>query len=254
MIKTIKCDYCHGQNAIRLSFPGEYTWYNEATIDSSTGLSDQHEVYVCRDCGKVMLKKVGKTLEIVEKILDAEGVPIEVGDTVYCDDDPEPFTVALFDYPECGVYLALTKDPNNILLYKMEPSRLSHKRPILDADGVPIKVGDIVYGVSTNVGDVAYVSLGKGKAYTVTCIEANGENYLVDIAEVKGEWLLYSVSPEKLTHERPDSWERLEEDANLGCRDYCEKHRLEECDYNMRMHILARAKKLAGIEEEARND
>ena len=83
MIKTIKCDYCHGQNAIRLSFPGGYTWYDEATIDSSTGLSDEHEVYVCKDCGKVMLKKVRETLEIVEKILDAEGVPIEVGDTVY---------------------------------------------------------------------------------------------------------------------------------------------------------------------------
>ena len=63
MIKTIKCNYCHGQNAIRLSFPGEYSWYNEATIDSSTGLSDQHEVYVCTDCGKVTLKKVGETLE-----------------------------------------------------------------------------------------------------------------------------------------------------------------------------------------------
>jgi len=51
----------------------------------------------------------------------------------------------------------------------------------------------------------------------------------------------------------PDSWEKLEEDANLGYRDYCEKYRLEECDYNMRVHILARAKKLAGIEEEVRN-
>ena len=52
----------------------------------------------------------------------------------------------------------------------------------------------------------------------------------------------------------PDSWERLEEDVNLGCRDYCEKCRLEECDYNMRVHMLARAKKLAGVEKETRND
>lgn len=50
---------------------------------------------------------------------------------------------------------------------------------------------------------------------------------------------------------KPDSWEKLEEDVNLGCRDYCEKHRLEECDYNMRVHMLDRAKKLAGIEDEA---
>lgn len=244
MIKTIKCDYCHGQNAIRLSFPGEYAWYNKATIDSSTGLSDQHEVYVCKDCGKVMLKKVGETLEIVEKMLDAEGVPIEIGDTVYCDDDPEPFTVTLFDYPECGVYLTLAKDPNNTLLYKMEPSRLSHKCPILDTDGVPIKVGDIVYGVSTNVGDVAYVSLGKGKAYTVERIKANGENYLVDIAEAKNRWLVYSVSPENLTHEHFDSWEQFEEDVyHLITKGY-----LDTPDKDVK-DIVRRAKTLAKADE-----
>lgn len=185
MIKTIKCDYCHGQNAIRLSFPGEYTWYDVATIDSSTGLSDQHEVYVCKDCGKVMLKKVGETLEIVEKILDA--------------------------------------------------------------DGVPIKVGDIVYGVSTNVGDVSYVSLGKGKAYTVERIEANGENSLVDIAEAKDRWRLYSVSPENLTHECFDSWEQFEEDVyHLITKGY-----LDTPDRDVK-DIVRRAKALAKVKKETR--
>lgn len=42
-----------------------------------------------------------------------------------------------------------------------------------------------------------------------------------------------------------DSWERLKEDLNLGCRDYCERYRLEECDYNMRTHMFYRAKALA---------
>lgn len=44
---------------------------------------------------------------------------------------------------------------------------------------------------------------------------------------------------------RPDCWERLEEDVNLGCRDYCERYRLEECEYNVRSHMLERAKALA---------
>ncbi len=202
MIKTIKCDYCHGKNAVRLSFLGEYSWHDEVTINSSTGLSDQHEVYVCKDCGKVMLKKVGETLEIVENVFDAEGTPIEVGDIVYCDDDPEPFRVASFDGPE-HVCLTLVKDPNSILSYTMKSSHLSHKRPILDADGVPINVGDVVYGVPANVNDVIYFTLEKGKAYTVGCIEANGGKYLIDIAEVNGEWSIYSVSPENLTHEQP---------------------------------------------------
>ena len=45
-----------------------------------------------------------------------------------------------------------------------------------------------------------------------------------------------SMRPNELYSTPPDSWEKLEEDVNLGCRDYCEKHRLEECDYNMRLH------------------
>ena len=266
MIRTIKCDYCHGENAVRLSFPGDCVWHTEVTIDPSTGLSDQHEVYVCKDCGKVMLKKVGETLEIVEKIFDAEGVPIEVGDMVYCDDDPEPFKVVLLDDQKC-VYLALTKNPNDILLYKMESSRLSHKRPILDADGVPIDVGDDVYSVPVNVNGVIYSALEKGKAYTVERIEANGGNYLVDIAEAKDRWPMYSVSPENLTHERFDSWEQLEEDMMRGtsCRYFgvavdCQDcpHGIEQTDVpcwkNERIDILKRAKKLAGIKEEARND
>ena len=197
MIKTIKCDYCHGKNAVRFSFPGEYSWYNRGTIDPSAGFSNQYEVYVCKDCGKVMLKNVEEALEIVEKIFDAEGTPIEVGDTVYCDDDPEPFKVLSFDGPE-HVCLTLVKDPNSILLYTMKSSHLSHKRPILDADGVPINVGDVVYSVPA-----VYSALEKGKAYTVERIETNDGKYFIDIAEAKDRWPMYSVSPENLTHEQP---------------------------------------------------
>lgn len=61
------------------------------------------------------------------KVLDADGVPIEVGDTVYCDDDPEQLIVDSFDDPGC-VYITLAKSPNGIL-YTIEPSRLSHECP-----------------------------------------------------------------------------------------------------------------------------
>lgn len=59
-------------------------------------------------------------------------------------------------------------------------------------------------------------------------------------------FVLYGASNVSDFHlHRPDSWERLEEDLNLGCRDYCERYRLEECDYNMRAHMFYRAKALA---------
>lgn len=109
----------------------------------------------------------------------------------------------------------------------------------LDADGVPIRIGDKV-----NVDGEAMAVLG----YRLH----NGTLFL--IVKESGSIITYSPRPSSVRHFKyvpPDSWEKLEEDANLGCRDYCEKHRLEECDYNMRVHLLARAKKLAGIEEEA---
>ncbi len=55
----------------------------------------------------------------------------------------------------------------------------------------------------------------------------------------------YSYWLDSLHLRRPDSWERLEEDVNLGCRDYCERYRLDECEYNVRVHLLERAKALA---------
>lgn len=122
----------------------------------------------------------------------------------------------------------------------------SYMKLPLDADGVPIRLKDWVWyvGIDAEITKddpqqvVGFVSdLGMNGIYAVT-----------------RDYPDKAISPKMLTHrapEPPDSWAKLEEDANLGCRDYCEKHRLEECDYNMRVHLLARAKKLAGIEEEA---
>lgn len=67
----------------------------------------------------------GQICSAMVKVLDADGVPIEVGDTVYCDDDPEQLIVDSFDDPGC-VYLTLAKSPDGVL-YTIEPSRLSHE-------------------------------------------------------------------------------------------------------------------------------
>lgn len=108
------------------------------------------------------------------EVLDADGVPIKVGDTVYCDDDPEQLIVDSFDDPGC-VYITLAKSPNG-MLYTIEMSRLSH--------------------------------------------------------------------------ERPDSWERIEEDAKLAPRDYLEKRgmnpgKTERIVASMMADLVRRAKALA---------
>ena len=109
----------------------------------------------------------------------------------------------------------------------------SYMKLPLDADGEPIRVGDVLYS--------------SGNECRVVGITVKADEACVGVHTDEGTFLP-SVNPKYLSRKKPepaDSWEKLEEDVNLGCRDYCEKHRLEECDYNMRVHILARAKALA---------
>ena len=150
---------------------------------------------------------------------------------------------------DCISKLKTLEEENAGLRAKLEAfiqSDDSYMKLPLDADGVPIRLKDWVWyvGIDAEITKddpqqvVGFVSdLGMNGIYAVT-----------------RDYPDKAISPKMLTHRAPepsDSWAKLEEDANLGCRDYCEKHRLEECDYNMRVHILARAKKLAGIEGEA---
>lgn len=116
------------------------------------------------------------------------------------------------------------------------------KRPtpkVLDADGVPIKVGAVVY----------FVADKDDGALTVECIDVSGEKPVVDLvySDDRGTWHL--VDPEKLTHERPDSWERIEEDAKLAPRDYLEKRGMNpektERIASMMADLVRRAKALA---------
>lgn len=166
-----------------------YSRGNECRVVSITVKADEACVGVHTDEGvflpsvnpKYLSRKSTKPLEF--EVLDVGGVPIKVGDTVYCDDDPEQLIVDSFDDPGC-VYLTLAKSPNGIL-YTIEPSRLSH--------------------------------------------------------------------------ECPDSWAKLEEDASVGAQDYCanwlgidiRKTLTSDDDRAFAKDIIRRAKKLAGIEEEA---
>ena len=115
------------------------------------------------------------------------------------------------------------------------------KRPapeVLDADGVPIKVDDTVYFVD-----------GDARPLTVERIDANGGEPAVDLVYAGQILRWHSANPEKLTHERPDSWERIEEDAKLAPRDYLEKRGMNpektERIASMMADLVRRAKALA---------
>lgn len=83
------------------------------------------------------------------------------------------------------------------------------KRPApkaLDADGVPIKVDDVVYFVG-----------GSGVRYAVKDIGFEPDGAFVDIIDEEGRYSTM-VNPEKLTHERPDSWRLWGEDLDMAVK------------------------------------
>lgn len=123
-------------------------------------------------------------------------------------------------------------------------TRTEPPKPLLDRDGVPIEVGDTVYLVNLDFPmEVHDIHDGPGSYHTVECITEPGHTVGYD--------------PGRLTHEAPDSWERLEEDAGKGACDYfgseyCEcggcPHEMDpDCNVVVAMDIVRRAKALAGV-------
>ena len=135
-------------------------------------------------------------------------------------------------------------------MYAMHPL----KRPVpkvLDADGVEIKVGDTVWTLDGLEGVVTKVEDG------AACIACESDYAQREEAD-------------NLTHARPESWERLEEDACKGVCEYagayrksgtidsheCDGCRFDSdgngptCEQQMALDIICRAKALAGEEVE----
>ena len=59
-------------------------------------------------------------------VLCADGKPVSIGDTVYCDDDPEPLTVNSLTVSECGPVGVQSAAGAN---YTVPAGRLTHERP-----------------------------------------------------------------------------------------------------------------------------
>ena len=71
----------------------------------------------------------------------------------------------------------------------------------LDADGVPIRIDDVVYG-------------NPGIAWTVVGLRTSKLGWKVEMDNMP-----FLCEPDDLTHKKPeppDSWEKLEEDVNLS--------------------------------------
>ena len=165
------------------------------------------------------------------KVLDADGMEIKVGDRIYSIETGNSYTVRSIN----GSGTIEFKDFND---KGWSPKYFTHMQPAIDADGVLIKVGDTVWHHSGFAHGV------------VTSIDAGS---LMGTVRYVNGGVEFRDAAKDLTHARPDSWERLEEDAEKNPFDYCKDvgHRLDTCEnseaYKAR-DIVRRAKKLVGVE------
>lgn len=109
-------------------------------------------------------------------------------------------------------------------LYGSYGERVKRPAPkVLDADAAPIKVGDVVYFVG-----------GSGVRYVVKDIGFEPDGAFVDIIDEEGRYSTM-VNPEKLAHERLDSWRLWGEDLDMAVK-------VGEVD---KVEMMRRAKALA---------
>lgn len=182
------------------------------------------------------------------KVLDADGVEIREGDVLYS--------------VETGDYVIVDSiEPGNPWFAIADGAlqhcaKFTHRAPVLDADGEPIREGDTVY------------VLGFGEPLTVKGFTDDGRVLM----SFHGENSL-GYKPSRLTHEQPDTWERVEEDCAKFCIEYCGERGLlddacntaegdastrhctdcgESCEERMARDLVRRCRAL--VEKENRNE
>ena len=127
------------------------------------------------------------------KVLDADGVEIRVGDTVW--DVEFGCEHVVTKVSDGAVFVAFEDESAD----RCDPASLTHRAPVLAVDGKPLREGETVW--DTN-GDELVIGALENGGHTVICRYVD----VGDAIPVHGMW-----SPSDLTHERPvaDTWERL---------------------------------------------
>lgn len=130
-----------------------------------------------------------------------DGEPVRIGDIID-HDGVEERVQAVRVYRDAAV-LSLAGCDHEKLINVRSGERVMHP-PIYGKDGHPLMVGQTVYGHDGRAWKVTvldHARLGHSPEYNVRAVAADGSG---DRRELKAGWL---------THEQPDSWERLEADA-----------------------------------------
>lgn len=188
----------------------------------------------CTDCNAVIFERIADRIESERRLSEGvewprfeDGELVKIGDEVEFEGEAAKVRDVAFNAEMFSLGVATATTSGRVYGAFGEPV----KRPtpkVLGADGVEIKVGDTVYYD------------GDPEPLTVGSFDDPGCVYLTSAKGSDGT--LYTIEPSLLTHKRPDSWERLEEDAyHLVMSEYLETPEDDVRDIVRRAKALAKA-------------
>lgn len=200
-------------------------------IAKAFGIDCKHE-RTCRDCITKMMTAIADRIESERELPEGmewprfeDGGLVRIGDEVEFEGETMLVCDATFYADADGWALWCDREDMSGMLHGSYCERVKRPAPkVLDADGAPIKVGDTVYFVD-----------GDARPLIVECIDANGGEPAVDLVYAGQILRWHSANPEKLTHERPDSWRLWGEDLDMAVK-------VGEVD---KVEMMRRAKALA---------
>lgn len=192
----------------------------------------------CRSCMVKLMTAIADRIDAERALPDGmewprfeDGGLVKAGDEVEYKDETMRVYLATLDAD--GWALWCSREGIDGRLSGSYGERVKRSAPkVLAADGAPIEVGDTVY------------CNGEDEPLRVSHITDSAKVTLID-----DHASYYTVKPSRLSHERPDSWERIEEDAKLAPRDYLEKRGMNpektERIASMMADLVRRSKALA---------
>lgn len=189
----------------------------------------------CADCYADLFERIAGRIEADRELHEIEEWPrfedgglVRIGDEV--EYGGETMRVRSVTFVANGWSLRCERRGVDGVLYGSFGERVKRPAPkVLAANGAPIEVGDTVYLRSNG---------REGKV--VGFYEDKGETWVSVSYELGSDRMTVNTEGKALTHERPDSWERIEEDAySLVMSEYIETPEEDVRD------IVRRAKALA---------
>lgn len=175
------------------------------------------EDVTCRGCMIKMMTAIADRIDAERALLEGvewprfeDGEPVKVGDDV--DYGEETMWVRSVTFVANGWSLRCERRGVDGVLYGLFGERVKRPAPeVLGADGEPIEVGDTVWGTYDGCKHVVKAVCSDGSLRPNLLMK---DGCMVEYEE--GGWDF----AKKVTHKRPDSWERLEEDAAKGGSEY----------------------------------